>query len=294
MLEPLDVFVLISNPPDFNAWPDEQQIRRYERVLEWHDYIREVHDRGQAPWVWGSHQLLSAVNLTGSLGVLVAVYHVESLAEFDRLLDDDPLRDISEYLIFPLAPLFEDRETDFKRLDTARRQLLDGKAASSRVAYETYRTLWRDAPDFVDNVEYRRPPNPPVDLQRTAQPDDPIEVLLYGSNPDELITDWIDARKVIHYEKVQWWHDYAAMLIERGNLTHGWSGHQFCAIDRRAAVSAPVPAVIAAPTYDEFDALYKLDPLRDATLFLSVVLKPIADQRASDMTRLERARARIR
>src|SRR5262245_39907144 len=107
-----EILVMHADPTDFVSWPGDQKIDRYERVVEWHDYIQRLHDAGNAPCVWGSHQLLSRASFVETMGLLIAVYRVESWAEFDDLLLDDPLRDVSRYVTTPLAPLLEDRKGD--------------------------------------------------------------------------------------------------------------------------------------------------------------------------------------
>src|SRR5258706_10415335 len=100
----MEIMNVISNPDDFARWDPKRKLDRYRRVMEWHDHIRAYHKKGKVPWVWGSHQLLSRVEPTGSQGVLVAVYRVEDWAEYDHLMTvDDPLRDVSTYATVPLT-----------------------------------------------------------------------------------------------------------------------------------------------------------------------------------------------
>lgn len=119
-----------------------------------------------------------------------------------------------------------------------------------------------------------------------------MDILVVGTTPSGF-PDWSPERKVDRYEEVQWWHDYTAMLIHEGKATHVWGRRDFCSAVETQSVSAGAVVLFEARDYDEFDALHKLDPIRDATRLQSIVLKPIADQRESDERRLKAARARL-
>ena len=86
-----DIMVLITNPPDFGSWPSDMKIERYRRVLEWHDYISRLNPV-RVPQVWGTHQILSQIRPSPVQEMLIAVYRVSTLFEFDDLLYRDPLR----------------------------------------------------------------------------------------------------------------------------------------------------------------------------------------------------------
>lgn len=288
----MEVMVMVSNPEDFPRWPQSAKIDRYERVLEWHEYIRNLHAEGKAPQVWGSHQLLGPTKMTTTLGLHLAVYNVDSWREFDQLFAEDPLRDVSRYTVTPLSTLFEDRDADTARFEKVRAELLENTSPSIKSGFESYRANYRNAPDYVGKYRATEPENPPTDLDHEEGPDDPLEILIYGQNPAELIGQWDDRRKFVHYEKVQWWHDYTARMQAEGKLSHVWGTHDFCQIDSLSAKSAAAASVFRVKDFDEFDEIYKLDPIRDATLFWSVLLQPLASQRKIDEKQLELARKR--
>jgi hypothetical protein len=292
-MDPIEVMVAITNPDDFISWSQDRKISRYERVIEWHDYIADLHNRGNVPQVWGSHQLLSRADFVKSLGLLIAVYRVESWLEFDELLLNDPLRDISQYVTIPLSPLVEDQPVDNNRLVVKRNRLFLGQDNMGLVNLSNHRALFERQPEFVGQHQLTPPANAPIDLTATAQPGAPLQILIMGINPDELITHWNDARKVVHYEKVSWWFDYIAMMIQQGKVTHGWATRDFCNITTMDSGNRASSVVLyQVQDYDEFDELYTLDPLREEAMHWSVLLQPIADQRRMDEVRLAQARAR--
>jgi hypothetical protein len=152
-------------------------------------------------------------------------------SNFDKLLDRDPLRGISRYVTTPLTPLHQDREADQARYNDHRARFFNGKSQEARAEFERYRALFDGPPDYVGKYAYKAPPNPRTDWTRRYKAGDPLEVLLLGVNPLEYITQWDDARKLIHHEKVMWWHDYTAMLIDRGKISHAWGTNEFCFVD---------------------------------------------------------------
>jgi len=290
----LDVMVLIHDPEDFISWPEEKKLHRYERVMEWHDYVENLHSDGKMPWVWGSHQIVNAIWPTTVQNVHVGIYQVRSLAEFDELFEEDPLRDISKYLVVPLSTFFEDVDIDRERTDRMKLDFANGKTEEDLRAFDAYRgRAFKGAPDYVGKVQRRLASNPPVDIQRESEPDEPFRVLVYGTNPDELIGVWDDDKRLIHYEKVDWWADYTSLMLEEGKATHCWGRHDFCASERLGTTSAGAITIFEVEGLGEFGELYKLDPLRECSLFQTVALRPIADQRKADQRRVERSRQRL-
>ena len=286
---PVQIMVWISATDDFPSWPLHSKLDRYTRVVEWHDYIEALYHRGKVTHVWGSHQLLSRAKFTTSQGVLMAVYNVSSWKEFDELLIDDPLRDVSQYVTTPLTSLLEDKESDLARYEHHKQLFLGGADPVRLRTYEEARAKFNQKPDYVGKQAYHRPTNPRTPLRQGWREGDPLQILLLGVNPEEYITDWDDLTKLIHHEKVMWWHDYTAMLIEQRKISHCWGTNDFCHISSVSGNSAAALTVFTVATYEEFDALYKLDPIRQSTMFWSVLLQPAADQRVQDERRLERA-----
>lgn len=287
-----DVLTWVAAPESFPEWSTEKQLERYRRVLEWHDYAAELGARGLITHSWGSHQLLSRARYSTSIGPLLAIYRVGSWAEFDDLLIRDPLRDISRYVTTPLSDLYEDRETDWARLEKHRTEFMSGKSPEMVRQFEMERGRYNNAPDYVGKYEYTPPGNAKTSWSRRAQAGDPLSILLLGMNPHEYVTQWDDTRKLIHHEKVMWWHDYMAYLIQQKKISHAWGTHDFCFVDALEGNSAAAVGIYEVETYDEFDTLYRLDPIRTSTLFWSVLLQPIADQRAQDELRYSVARSR--
>src|SRR5262245_22667930 len=102
--EYMEFLVLVSNPDDFMGWSQQRKIERYQRTLEWHDFVGQ-HNPTKMPYVWGTRQVVSQTRLSNVRSMMAAVYRVKSLDEFDRLMDEDPLRDISKYVTWALSPV---------------------------------------------------------------------------------------------------------------------------------------------------------------------------------------------
>ncbi len=117
-------------------------------------------------------------------------------------------------------------------------------------------------------------------------------MFLQGVNPPEYNTLCDDARKLIHHEKVMWWHDYMAKMIQEEKVSHAWGTSDFCSISGTNGNSASAIAIYKANDYEEFNHLYSLDPIRRDTLLWSILLQPIADQRRLDTERFERELSR--
>jgi hypothetical protein len=291
-MDSFEVLVMLSNPDDFLGWPRAQKLERYERVLHWHDYIRELHGKGQVRCAWGSHQLLSRANFVNSLGLLIAVYKVESWKQFDELFLRDPLRDYSRYVTTPLTQLLEDRQGDLERYERTKELLTTGSDPMRGMVHSVYRSLFTQQPEYVGKArEYFAPKNPSTNLDEREKAGDPLQIMVMGVNPPEAIGLWDDTRKLFHYEKVNWWHDYMSNLVQEGKVSHVWGAHNFFDITGLSGLTKGAGvAIFRAKTLDEFDSLYQNDPIREATLFWTVLLQPLADQRRMDEERLKQAR----
>jgi hypothetical protein len=288
-----DIMVLITNPPDFGSWPSDMKIERYRRVLEWHDYISRLNPV-RVPQVWGTHQILSQIRPSPVQEMLIAVYRVSTLFEFDDLLYRDPLRDLSYYTTFLLAPLANDLADDTARFEQLKAALTVGKDPEHLAQMSAHRALFKNAPEYVGKYPLVAPPNPIVHYMSDplAPPEErPLRILVYGQNPPEYMT-WDDHRKLIHYEKVLWWHHHIAEMANTDRLSHVWGMHDFCDIAMLSGRSASGTAIYKAKDLDDFDDMYRSDPLRDMGRFWSVVLKPADQQRTLDEERLRRATER--
>lgn len=294
MKEYIEVMVWISNPDDFLNWHPERKLERYERVVAWHEYIIDLASKGKVTHAWGSHELLSRSEFASSLGLLIAVYRVKSWSEFDFLINSDPLRDISQYVTTPLTEILDDREDDQRRYDQHKTSFLGHADPIRTRVYEECRARFDLPPDYVGKYPYVNPVNAPTSFTDTLSPGDPMQILILGTNPAEYITMWEDVRQLVHHEKVLWWFDYVAMLVTQGKVSHGWGTHDFCVITGEKTNSCGAVTVYSVQRYSEFDELYSLDPLRRSSLFWSVLLQPIADQRQLDIRRLDTAKENAR
>lgn len=284
----IEVMVIVNVPASYASWDRPKQANRQRQVLRWHDYVRSLHKKGNAPWIWGSHQIVDAIDLSEAQSALVAVYSVSSLSEYDALMLRDPLRDCSVYLTIPLQSLKEDAESDIRISEFG---TVSGGSQGSIEAQvrSAYRSLFRSPPSFFtrDNLQaLHHPSNIHTDLNRRLKPGDPLQLLLYGINPNELIGMWDDTRRAIHYEKVLWWHAYVSEQTKNGRMTHGWSTQDFCTIMAPGSKKAGGVVVLRAQDFKELNSAYQENPLRDEGLFYSILLQPIADQLEADEEKL--------
>jgi hypothetical protein len=286
MTYPIDVMVLNHCPEEFVSWSAAAKLARYEKVMKWHDFMLDLNKKKKVPWAWGSHQLLSKFRPLSAMNTLITVYHASSMSEYSDMMEADPLRDCSTYMTIPLEPLQYDLSNDAASAEMA----APGDSSLSRLAVDLYRAVTRKPPSFFDpkNQTAPNPPNPPINLTAKSKPGDDLEYLLYGIGIPQS-TDWNDARRSVYNEQLAWWHAYASKLIAAGQVRHGWSTHNFCDVAIASANSKGSAMVVTAPTFAALDQLYDLNPFENQGLFLSVLLRPLADQREADLARLHAA-----
>ena len=287
----VDIMLIISSPHDFPSWVPRQKLDRYRRIVEWHQFVRDLHDRGNVKWVWGSHALLSKFTMSGSQGALVAIISAKTLSEFTLIMESDPLRDVSIYLTLPLSPLVLDFELDKVRAES--QSDLDIRGNVGEVYIDALRSQYRKPPSSFDGTVERvaNPPNLETDLDEME--DYGVSYLLYGTGLPEQAA-WTDFQRSIYEQKVQWWHTFAAAMIEGGKMTHAWATHGFCDSTIASTNRAGAVAIMPAADFEEIDQLYNLNPLQQEGTFHSIALRPIALQRKSDIAVLKRAEERYR
>ncbi|MBY3557345.1 hypothetical protein [Rhizobium laguerreae] len=285
----LEVLVAICNTDDFHGWSQQKKVERYERVLEWHDFVRANKD--VIPYVWGTHQVLSQNLFSTIRSMHLLVYRVKDLFELDDLMDRDPLRDVSQYLTWLLSPLEDDLVSDLKRLEKLRAEFGSETSFAENESWKWTRSLYSQKPEFVGKYKPIAPPNPHKDY--SDRHDGKMEILVVGTNSNDSM-NWSDAKQLITYEKISWWADYAWMLIHGGQVTHGWNLHDFCDAKRPAERTCGATLIYSVHDWEEFDGLYSLDPVRRKGSFWSVVLQPIARQEELDKRRLRDAYSRLR
>jgi hypothetical protein len=288
----MEIMVLAGSPLDFPSWNFASKLDRYKRVMQWHDeYLPKMYEKEKVTHSWGSHEILSRFDPTTSLGILSCVYEVETLEEFDHLMANNPLRDISQFTTLPLCTLFEDKRSDYERTDRSLNLLMSNKNAAQARVIEDARSLYSGPPDFVGKNELvDNPPNLPNSLSEDQFPNDELRIMLVASNPNNLIESWDDLRKQILYEKVNWWFDYMAKMIQDERVSHGWGTHDFCNIAAPSVNSKGAVHVLTAKDFEDFHIFYNLDPLREWARFHTVILNPIQKQRGLDLARLEQAK----
>lgn len=282
---PLEILVLVSSPDDYPSWARDRQRERNRRVLEWHNFVRS-HNPSKIPFVWGTHQLLSQTGFSTQNSAHVLVYRVETMSEFDRLMIEDPLRDCSQYATFALAPLSEDHARDLARFEKIKGELFRNQGVPTQSEYEKLRALYTSAPDYVGKHPPQDPPNMPTDVSAKGAAEDRVNVLVIESNTDAN-QDFSDAEQLIVYEKVLWWADYASKLIGEGLLSHGWTLHNFCNSLKFEGQREGAAAVYSCESWEQFDSLYSLNPVRRAGKFWTVLLQPFHQQVAADKLRYE-------
>jgi len=285
----IDVMVITTNSDDYINWPQSQKIERCKRVVEWHERNARLAPE-RVPFSWGGWQVISQVNPSPTVHVLVAVYRATSLEDFDQYMLNDPLRDMSKYSTILLDKIEGDYEVDKNRLNTILEKVSFGNTAAQDAEIARVRARFSAAPEYVDKSPFVSPPMPlrtyfsNIESEEFSQKPN-IEVLIYGMNLD-VDHSWDDLTKAIHYEKVIWWHHYIAKMISEGKVSHVWATHDFCNIGAFSSRSASAPTIYRAKSLEDFAEIYRMDPLRTRAQFWSIMLKPIADQRRDDVETL--------
>ena len=146
--------------------------------------------------------------------------------------------------------------------------------------------------NFTGKYPHSSPANETTDFDAVEPQQAPLRVLLYGVNPAEYVDMWDDMTKLLHCQKLLWWHDYVAMLQSQGHVTHAWGSNDITASLAPNTKTGGHVAIYRTTDFDEFDSLYRVDPVRSKQLYISIALRPIADQRASDERRYALARTR--
>jgi hypothetical protein len=289
----MQTLVMVYNPANIGSWTEEQRIERWRRVGEWHQYAADLHRSGKISQAWGIHALTDAQFPNPRQHILIAVYDTVDFGEFDELREVDPLLDQSEYLTVPLIGLDRLREQDAQRLQDLKDRVLRDDPINNRVFAEHQAVIKTTPPKFVGQYQPAVPDNPRLDFDTRAGADAPLNVMLYGANPDNYVNTWDDMTKLLHCQKLMWWHEYMDMLIAQGHVTHAWGTSDYTSAVATLSKTGGNVAIYEARDYEEFDTLYRLDPVRSKNVYLSVVLRPIADQRDSDLERLELAKQRL-
>lgn len=289
----MQIMVLVASPENLLYQNLKYKIARQRRVMEWHEYIHKL-SPFKVPMVWGVHQVLSQIALSHLSDLAVVVYEVEDLAEFDEIMISDPLRDMSRYKTILLTPLENDRRDDIKRLEDAKAALAANKVLGDHSEAERILSQFKAAPRYVGKYEPMTPENPLVPYESSASlsgidkfedDDKPLRVLIHGMNPPEYMA-WNDVQKLAHYQKVIWWHDHVADMLHNDRMSHVWGTHDFCDAGTMSYRSASGAAIYKAKDLDDFDEIYRLDPLRDSGRFWSAILKPLDKQRELEERKL--------
>lgn len=289
----MQTLVMIHNPPDVTGWNEDDRIARWERVMEWHEYAASLRSRGEITHAWGAHGLTDAQYPNSRQHLLMAVYSTADYDQLDALLELDPLLGVSEYLTVPLVAIERQYRVDKEHaMELAERVLRPDDAVNARVLAEHRAVTKTTPPPFVNEFTPVGLANLPTDFTARAGAGQPLTVMLYGVNPPEYVNGWDDMTRLLHCEKVVWWHHYVAMLASRGHITHAWGCHDFTSALATSAKTGGNVAIYESRDFEEFDSLYRVDPLRSNNLYISVALRPIADQRDSDERRLALARQR--
>ena len=288
----MQIMVFVVSPEDFISWTPEAKVVRYKRILEWHDFISNLSSAGILLNAWGTRQLTSRSRLVRGVDKRVLVYEVASLDQFDRIMTEDPLRDLSRYQTIVLKPLSKDREEDLKRPEILKSMLMSNHPEMEQ-RYNTARANFYRAPEYSGAITFSDPPSPRTDLT-SSLPTDTLEFLVLSTNPAEFVTQWDDIRKTIHAESVAHWHYYVSKMIQEGKVTHAWAAHDFLDRDNLTEhAKGKGVAVYRVHNFEEFDDAFGQDPIRDASSMNTVALKSIVDQKDLDIVALKLASERL-
>lgn len=291
----MQTLVMIHNPREMTGWDEEQKTARLKRVAEWHDYARDLHGRGIVSHAWGSHGLTDAIAPQPNHHLLIAVYQTEDLAELNAVREDDPLLEVSHVVSVPLVTAAQQYEFDTRKLDDMTRRVVREGDTINEQAVNERRAVYKSAePEYVGQYDLPVHENTTTDFDANDEEKAPLRVLLYGANPDQYVTEWDDIDKLLQCERSVWWHDYMAMQHAKGIVTHVWGTNDATSGIAANARTRGSVAIYEAEDFDQFSGFYRMDPLRTKNIFMSIVLRPIADQRRADLKRLDAALGRSR
>jgi hypothetical protein len=82
------------------------------------------------------------------------------------------------------------------------------------------------------------------------------------------------------------------MLYAQGHVTHAWGHADYTSSIATTGKTGGNVAIYRTKDFEQFDGLYRVDPVRSKNLYQSIALRPIAEQREGDRRRLELARQR--
>lgn len=280
------IMVICTAPQDFSSWSIERKIDRLERVIAWHEYAESLNASGKMPWCWGSYRLVAGFDSISDPEPLTYILDCDSLIDFSNIMETDPLRDVSNYLTIPIRSLDEDAVDDQLKEHNVYESPDEGTFQSIYKSLND--SLFRKKPDYVEEeFATLEPPNPETNFDETAGEDYGVSYLLYGTGPDEYV-EWTDYRRDVMERKVDWWHSYTKGLIESGNVTHGWAIQPFCHSAQPASYRKGAIVIMRATDLDDLQRMYEANPLIDEARFVSIALRPIKDQKASDAANLQR------
>jgi hypothetical protein len=291
MAYPVTVLLVINPPQDYPSWEDAQKLARAEAVVEFHEYIRAYHRDGKIRWAWGSYPLYSAYNSRINLSSFVVVYSAPTMDDYASFMAGCPLTSFATFVTVPLYSLAEDFEEDEK---TRKESNVFPAGKEAQQWRRRVQAEYRVAPEYFRSLRELRPinpPNAPVDFDQMDSSG--VSYLLYGVGPVQSV-NWTDFRRSIYNEKIFWWYAYANNLIRGGKITHGWSIMPFCDVIGVYANCKGGVVVLHAIDLNELTELYRQNPLIEEAEFLSVALRPIAQQRTADAAFADALRTRLR
>ena len=287
----ITTLVIINSPDDYLSWTPRQKVMRWRAVMKWHEYVAQLHAAGKLPWSWGSHQLIRKFRDSPIVSTHVAIYHCDGMEEFTTLLERDPLREYSSYVTVPLRSLERDYLDEVQNRDWAKPLPSD---PASRMAQQSARALFATRPPELEETTqgFIAPANLPAPPDARASDRYRISYLLVGHAPQAGMTI-SDLQRNVETEKVRWWHTYNSKLVESGSVTHGWASGVLCHPGNPVSNQKGAAVVIDAETPEELDELVNLNPLGEQSELLSVVLRPLGDQKEADGRRLQMAEAEL-
>jgi hypothetical protein len=265
-----EIMVLIQNPPEYLSWPRPEKLAFYENVVRWHDYIQKLMKAGDVTRAWGAEKLPGRVRFVGTKILLIAIYKT-TFGRFSELLTQDPLWDSAWYEAPILKSIAGDYEDDLKR-------------------YQRQRS-------FLEEKLSRKLPKPVVDYQWETpriKSGGRMEVLVLSKNSPGY-QDLSDEEKLMESEKILQMHNYHRPLRESGVIAEEWGTYQNCGFGVWAGGNvAEGVHITRVNSYDEFDAVFLSDPVRNISRVHTIVLVPFEESRRRAQADLKVARTRLK
>lgn len=268
--EPKKWLVYITTPENFVSWPRAEKVRFYEKVVDWHDYIETLQDRGHVEGAWGSQKILGEQSTPITTKTVLVAKLNASPDKFSQILAEDPLWNYGVYYAPMLKSIEGDYEDDLARFNRVRDRL----QARLQTALPEPQLKFQEAVPEV-------------------KPGGKLDFLVTMRNGPGYIDHSDEARLAIE-ERVLQFHDYHNQLRQRGIIVDDGACFPIWGYGmRKEAIAMSGYWIVRTSTYDEFSSVLLADPLLVVMTHLTIALIPFEESQRRATRDLKAARAHL-